>query len=77
MRSVRSVDVACPARMIQSFVMNQETVELIAHVIARAPQWLRRDLSSKDLTARGRAEETLAAMIVDVLCQGTPKEPED
>lgn len=30
--------------------MDQETSELIMRVIARAPQWLRHDLSSKDLT---------------------------
>ncbi|MDF0544106.1 hypothetical protein PX699_17285 [Sphingobium sp. H39-3-25] len=55
--------------------MDRHTSELIARVIARAPQWLRHDLSSKDLNARGRAEDTLAAMIVDAL-QGTPQEPE-
>jgi hypothetical protein len=56
--------------------MDQETSELITRVIARAPQWLRHDLSSKDLSARGRAEETLVAMIVDALSHGTPQEPE-
>lgn len=56
--------------------MDQETSELVTRVIARTPQWLRHDLSSKDLSARGRAEETLAAMIVDALSYGTPQEPE-
>jgi hypothetical protein len=32
-------------------------------VLARAPEWLRHDLSSKDHQTRARAEETLAAMI--------------
>ncbi|WP_177204129.1 DUF6771 family protein [Sphingobium sp. AP50] len=53
--------------------MDQETSELISRIIARAPQWLRHDLSSKDLNVRGRAEETLAAMIVDALSHGTPQ----
>ena len=56
--------------------MDLETSELITRIIARAPQWLRHDLSSKDLNARGRAEETLAAKIVDALSHGTPQEPE-
>jgi len=32
-------------------------------LLARAPEWIRADLASKDATARSRAEETLAAMI--------------
>ncbi len=56
--------------------MDQEISELVARVIARAPQWLRHDLSSKDVSVRGRAEETLAAMIVDALSHGTSQEPE-
>lgn len=56
--------------------MDQEISELVARVIARAPQWLRHDLSSKDVSVRGRAEETLVAMIVDALSHGTSQEPE-
>lgn len=44
---------------------------VILRVIERAPQWLRHDLESKDAAARGRAEETLAAMISDALANGT------
>ncbi|WIW91112.1 hypothetical protein K3M67_20325 (plasmid) [Sphingobium sp. V4] len=44
---------------------------VILWVIKRAPQWLRHDLDSKDAAARGRAEETLAAMISDALANGT------
>lgn len=36
-------------------------------MIERAPQWIRHDLVAKDVAARTRAEETLAAMIADVL----------
>jgi hypothetical protein len=43
---------------------------VILRVIERAPQWLRHDLESKDAAARGRAEETLAAMISDALANG-------
>lgn len=56
--------------------MEQNISELISRVISRMPQWLRNDLSAKDLNARGRAEETLAAMVVDALSTGTPQEPE-
>lgn len=68
--------IACLHATTHRVQMDQETSELITRVIARAPQWLRHDLSSKDLNARGRAEETLAAMIVDALSHGTPQEPE-
>ncbi|MEG8222484.1 hypothetical protein OSJ57_17930 [Sphingomonas sp. HH69] len=68
--------IACLHATTHRVQMDQETSELIMRVIARAPQWLRHDLSSKDLNARGRAEETLAAMIVDALSHGTPQEPE-
>lgn len=50
--------------------MNEETLAIIAHVIDRAPQWLRHDLAAKDVAARRRAEETLAAMIADALAKG-------
>jgi hypothetical protein len=40
-------------------------------VIERAPQWIRRDLESKDENIRSRAEETLAAMIGNALDGGT------
>lgn len=50
--------------------MNEETLAIIAHVIDRAPQWLRHDLAAKDVGPRRRAEETLAAMIADALTKG-------
>lgn len=41
----------------------------ITAVIARAPEWIRHDLLSKESGARERAEETLAAMIANALVQ--------
>lgn len=43
--------------------MSEALTTLVLQVIERAPQWVRRDLESKDTALRGRAEETLAAMI--------------
>jgi hypothetical protein len=68
--------IACPHATTHRARMDQETSELITRVIARAPQWLRHDLSSKDLNARGRAEETLAAMIADALSHGSLQDQE-
>lgn len=51
--------------------MARELTDIILRVVERAPQWIRRDLSSKDMVARIRAEESLAAMIVDALDQQT------
>lgn len=38
-------------------------------VIARAPEWIRHDLLSKDASIRIRAEETLAAMIANAIAE--------
>lgn len=50
--------------------MDDQSLAIIAHVLDRAPQWLRHDLAAKDAAARQRAEETLAAMIADALAKG-------
>ena len=47
--------------------MTRELTDIILRVIERAPQWIRRDLDSKDAVARIRAEESLSAMIADAL----------
>jgi hypothetical protein len=39
----------------------------ISEVVTNAPEWARRDLVSRDATIRLRAEETLTAMIANVL----------
>jgi hypothetical protein len=41
--------------------------QVIGEVVARAPEWLRRDLMSDDRGARTAAEEALAAMIANAL----------
>lgn len=51
--------------------MTRELTDTILRVVARAPQWIRRDLDTKDPVARVRAEESLAAMIADALDQQT------
>ncbi|AMG73831.1 DUF6771 family protein [Sphingopyxis granuli] len=47
--------------------MTRELTETVLRVVERAPQWVRRDLDSKDPVARIRAEESLAAMITNAL----------
>ena len=49
--------------------MTRELTDIILRVVERAPQWIRRDLDSKDAVQRIRAEESLAAMIADALDQ--------
>lgn len=48
-------------------IMDDKTKTIILAVIERAPQWLRNDLATKDPAARARAEEALAAMLVDAI----------
>ena len=40
---------------------------LVADILARAPDWIRKDLASKDPISRTRAEEALAALIGSAL----------
>ena len=40
---------------------------LVTELLARAPDWIRRDLASKDPISRTRAEEALAALIGSAL----------
>ncbi len=47
--------------------MTRKLTDTILRAVERAPQWVRRDLDSKDAVARIRAEEALAAMIADAL----------
>lgn len=56
--------------------MDEQTLAIIAHVLDRAPQWLRHDLAAKDAATRQRAEETLAAMIADALGKGNAEAAE-
>jgi hypothetical protein len=49
--------------------MDNALTRTILEVLARAPQWVRHDLAVRDEAARGRAEETLAAMIASALAE--------
>jgi len=40
---------------------------LVTEILARAPDWIRKDLSSKEPISRTRAEEALAALIGSAL----------
>lgn len=42
---------------------------LVTSVLARAPEWIRKDLAAKDPLSRARAEETLAALITAALME--------
>jgi hypothetical protein len=52
--------------------MSADIKTLVEQVLARAPEWIRRDLLSKDASARQRAEEALAAMIAGALDPSAP-----
>ena len=57
--------------------MNQAAIGLLARTVTRLPDWIRHDLAAKDSTVRLRAEETLVAMIANVLSEGTNDAPRD
>ena len=48
--------------------MNDQEISVrVARTVAKAPQWIRQDLSARDVSKRTRAEESLAAMIAAAL----------
>lgn len=49
--------------------MNDTLHAITMAVVARLPEWVRHDLTSKDQSARTRAEETIAAMITNALTE--------
>ena len=49
--------------------MNDIIKAAIADFVGRTPDWVRRDLASKDAAERSRAEDALAAMIVNAVEQ--------
>ncbi|WP_140850181.1 DUF6771 family protein [Sphingomonas glacialis] len=49
--------------------MNNDFQATITATIARAPEWIRQELLSKEKATRARAEEALAAMIAVALQQ--------
>jgi hypothetical protein len=52
--------------------MSADIKPLVERVLARAPEWIRRDLLAKERSSRARAEEALAAMNADALNESTP-----
>ena len=49
--------------------MSTELYDIVHGVIAKAPQWIRQELMSKDSASRERAEEALAAMIASAIAE--------
>ena len=49
--------------------MHDDLALRVRSAIARLPDWLRRDLASKNDAARQRAEEALAAMILSAVAE--------
>lgn len=47
--------------------MTDDLTSIVLRAIERAPQWVRRDLESKDNVVRVQAEESLAVMIAEAL----------
>lgn len=47
--------------------MAADLTTIVLRAIERAPQWVKRDLESKDQVTRIQAEESLAAMIAEAL----------
>ena len=54
-------------RYRHSVGMQDDLQATIATIIARAPEWVRQELLSKEPAIRARAEEALAAMVADAL----------
>ncbi len=49
---------------------SSDLTKIIEAALARAPDWVRQDLTAKDPRVRARAEGTLAAMIAAALDGG-------
>ncbi|GAA4773317.1 hypothetical protein GCM10023219_20680 [Stakelama sediminis] len=47
--------------------MTDSLSRTVTEAISRAPAWIRSDLQAKDILVRIRAEESLAARIVDAI----------
>lgn len=52
--------------------MRIELHDIVHAVVSKAPQWIRRDLLSKDVIVRIRAEEALAAIIASAIDEAQP-----
>lgn len=47
--------------------MTDDLTNIVLRAIERAPQWIRRDLESKDNVVRIQAEESLAVIIAEAV----------
>lgn len=56
-------------RLEHGRMMTDQMKTAIVEFVARIPDWIRRDLASKDAATRTRAEEALSAMIVNAVNQ--------
>jgi hypothetical protein len=59
--------IADPAPNRHSAGMEQTSKDVLFKAVARLPEWVRHDLAAKDAALRVRAEESLAAILVDAL----------
>lgn len=59
--------IASGSRLAIAAGMTDDLTTIVLGAIERAPQWIRRDLESRDRVVRIQAEESLAAMIADTL----------
>ena len=59
--------IASGSRLAIAASMTDDLTTIVLGAIERAPQWIRRDLESRDRVVRIQAEESLAAMIADTL----------
>lgn len=54
--------------------MNTELLDTVHAVLVKAPQWIRRELLSKEAIVRERAGEASAAMIAGAIDEVSPQE---
>lgn len=60
-----------PCRTVTRQMMSDELSQRILSVLNGMPDWLRRDLSSREDANRQRAEESLSAMTASALSDNT------
>ncbi len=51
--------------------MDQTTRDALLKTVSRMPDWIRHDLAVKDASLRIRAEESLVAMLLDVMARAS------
>lgn len=53
--------------------MQTDVALILSAILAKSPEWIRKDLASKDASTRTRAEEALAALIAAGLEDSSPE----